>query len=287
MWIVCLVVVALCVMAFVWGYAKYRYAMLKVWSMTPVERVVFLNKWMEPYGYYYEPGQNILLRRVEGCEDYSVKLICSWKERAKQALKRNQAVVELLCSFAYQGKTFLVLFQKGQYGIFSGANVGIWVENKEDSCFYPAKKEEQLEISLVLYQEGERGFVWGQKHFELAAFEQGKYYEIKDLRLRTRITFPTVDMALRFVSEMKKTGMHIIGLSRNATWVTVDFADTGGYPDSRLLSWRQRWVQFMNQIRLGIFNMLTVPFEKTVDKMLFLYFRYPFYCKKIMHFISR
>lgn len=265
---------------------RWKCAVRKVWKMTPLQRVRKINELAAEFGYYYEPSQDIFLTRID-----------AWQRRFgyewlydKMASRFHMVYDCFPVYFDYGGKSWLIEFWKGQYGINIGSEIGVYnvnylvPEEKRKTTHYQAVTDsELLDLSFVLYDDGTRCYTWGQKHWWLAAFRMGVWQEPSKLRLRLRIIFPDVDMAMAFVGGLKKGGYPIAGLERNCTWVTVDFAKETVFSTSWWQQCRRRIAQWENRCCVSLFHLVTRPFYRTVDKILFLYYQLPICVRRLFY----
>jgi len=106
--------------------------------------------------------------------------------------------------FYYNNKNWLLTFWKGQYGIVTGAEVGIYstkegMVNKR-TVYLPINDNEMLDMDMTLYKKGELITNVSSKHWWLAVFKLGMFSKPKDLTLDIKITFPNKDMLEALVS---------------------------------------------------------------------------------------
>lgn len=272
----------LCIL-FAW---RWKLAIRKVWGMTPMQRIRKVNELAAEFGYYYEPSQDIFLTRIDA---WQRKFGYEWMYD-KMAAGLNMVYDCFPVYFDYNGKSWLIEFWKGQYGINVGSEIGIYnvnhivpEEKRKTTHYQAAEDDELLDMAFVLYENGIRSYTWGQRHWWLAAFKTGEFKQPSQLRLRLRIIFPNVDMAMAFVGGLKHGGYPIASLERNCTWVTVDFSGETVLPMKWWQRFRRAWVQWQNRCFVALFHFVTRPFYKTVDKILFLYFQLPFLVRRLLY----
>lgn len=112
--------------------------------------------------------------------------------------------------FYYDHKHWLITFWKGQYGITTGAEIGVYStkENVIDAntVYLPVDDLEMLDMSFILYKNKERIMCVREKHWWLAAFKLGMFSNPKDLKMDINITFPNEEMLHEFLKSFKKLG---------------------------------------------------------------------------------
>ncbi|MCH5166746.1 MAG: DUF4474 domain-containing protein [Erysipelotrichales bacterium] len=112
--------------------------------------------------------------------------------------------------FFYNGKHWLITFWKGQYGITTGAEIGVYstkesiINNK--TVYLPVEENEMLDMSFILYKNNIRIMKIDAKHWWLAAFKLGMFSNPKELSMDINITFPNEEMLNAFLSAFKKLG---------------------------------------------------------------------------------
>lgn len=110
--------------------------------------------------------------------------------------------------FKYDNKNWLITFWKGQYGIVTGAEVGIYctteqIVNKK-TVYFPVSDSEMLDMDIILYRKGEVITRIKAKHWWLAIFKLGMFSKPKDLTMDINITFPNHEMLEAFLESFKK-----------------------------------------------------------------------------------
>ena len=110
--------------------------------------------------------------------------------------------------FYYNNKNWLITFWKGQYGIVTGAEVGVYYTNQRNinkkTVYLPVSENEMLDMNLVLYKKGEEITRISAKHWWLAIFKLGMFSKPKDLTVDVSITFPNQQMLQAFFNSFKK-----------------------------------------------------------------------------------
>lgn len=279
-----IVVAVLLILSLLLFWRRKR-AMCKVRKMTPGQRIQKINHLAAEFGYYYIPSQNIFAARID-----------AWQRKFgyeafydKAAARFNMVYDCVPVYFDYDGKSWLIEFWKGQYGINIGSEIGVYnvnyivPEEKRKTIHYHAvRDDEMLDMAFILFDEGKRCYTWEQRHWWLAAFQTGMFQQPSKLQLRLRIRFPNGDMATAFVEGLKQTGYPADCVQWNCTWVTINFSGQSGIK----WNWWQRLCrahsQWENKCCVALYCMTTKPFQKTVDKILFLYYQLPICVRKLL-----
>jgi len=113
--------------------------------------------------------------------------------------------------FAYAGKNWLIELWKGQYGMTTGAEIGVYCTSRrvtdKSAAFYSAADDEDMPIlSLQLIKNGRELFHIKQRHWWLTGFRLGEYSELSELRAVCGITFPDKDMLGAFAAALAAKG---------------------------------------------------------------------------------
>lgn len=134
--------------------------------------------------------------------------------------------------FDYAGKKWLIEFWKGQYGMTTGGEVGVFNTEKPDldiprfftGTFYnSASDTERLPISFVLYRKNRPQFARSGRHWWLTGFVLGEFSEPSDLKMQIRVTFPETAMASAFVKALREIGYTPNEYYQNNTIVRVNY----------------------------------------------------------------
>lgn len=113
--------------------------------------------------------------------------------------------------FEYNHKLWLIEFWKGQYGMTTGAEVGIYkaaVGNKKikNVFFNSISDDEMLDMSYVLLKNNKLYFSRAGKHWWLTGFKLGDFANPDELKMYITINFNNLNMCYAFVNELIKKG---------------------------------------------------------------------------------
>ena len=107
--------------------------------------------------------------------------------------------------FQYDNKDWMIQIWKGQYGMTAGAEIGIYNKTDKVMQYDCVSEEEFLEMSFVLYNQGEKMFERGpEKHWWLTGFKVLNVGVPILLDMDMTIKFPTKSMADAFEAGLKK-----------------------------------------------------------------------------------
>lgn len=112
--------------------------------------------------------------------------------------------------FYYNGKNWLISFWKGQYGIVTGAEIGVYYTKQEKinkkTVYLHVCDDELIDMDLVLYKNGKLIARLCAKHWWLAIFKLGLFSWPKELSVDVNIVFHNREMLMAFLSSFKKLG---------------------------------------------------------------------------------
>lgn len=110
--------------------------------------------------------------------------------------------------FYYDNKNWLISFWKGQYGMTTGAEIGIYYTNdkivNKHTLYMPVKDKDMLDMSLTLYKKKQFITTISAKHWWLAVFKLGMFSKPKDLIMDATITFNSEEQLNAFLTSFKK-----------------------------------------------------------------------------------
>ncbi len=112
--------------------------------------------------------------------------------------------------FHYNNKNYLISFWKGQYGMTTGAEIGIYQTKDQyihkNTLYMPIDSDEELDMSFTLYKNNKIITKVASKHWWLAVFKLGMFSKPKELTMDIKITFPNNEMFSAFINAFKKLG---------------------------------------------------------------------------------
>jgi len=130
--------------------------------------------------------------------------------------------------FEYNGKTWMIWLWKGQYGITTGAEIGLYIDPglfilKDEKTWYRcANDSERIIMSFTLYKNGKKLFQRpSQTHWWLTGFKPGLNVGATGLTMQISLTFHNVQMADSFYrSALKRSALkNVIRNNRTVSFV--------------------------------------------------------------------
>lgn len=178
--------------------------------------------------------------------------------------------------FEYDGKKWLIEFWKGQYGMCTGGEVGVY--NTEDfdlhisdlftGTFYlVASYEDLLLMSFTLIKDGKELFTRKSKHWWLTGFKLGEFSETNQLMMDIQIKLKDSTMRNAFIGGLIEAGYseQEIDVYDNTVSLRFDKPRTL-QPISRtpLIEWP---TQRKNEMLCYEYQEITRPYDNQLDKI--------------------
>ncbi|MCL1917427.1 MAG: DUF4474 domain-containing protein [Peptococcaceae bacterium] len=149
--------------------------------------------------------------------------------------------------FDYDGKHWLIEFWKGQYGMTTGCEIGVYAAEEDskadrefwregswseravwgilrflgDTLYRAVDPKEQLLMSMTMMKNNEVLFTRKERHWWLTGFVLGEFSEPEELTARFRITLKTRAMRQAFVEALGQRGYDHVSILADGK--TVEF----------------------------------------------------------------
>lgn len=278
--VVLIVLLSVCVAL----HIKKQMAIEAVKGLSPAEKNDILNRMAEPVGYAYEPCQDIFMSR----QDAPQKLFGYTSVYDLSAPYFNMVFDYETIYFDYDDRTWLVEMWKGQYGILSGCELGIYYadrivppEKYAVTLFKAVESNDMLPIALKLNRHPSRRDLQyarlGQmrsRHWWLTIFSMGTFSKPSQLFVNTSIRFKNREMLHCFMERFREafpdTAYKVNGLT-----VYFTFSKSGREYSAYKRLVRRTALTFCHMF-CNWFHHLTRPFANSCDKLLFIYYYLPF-----------
>ncbi len=260
----------------VWLVRRREKSRKKIRNMSDKEKWKQLSALTEPFGFVYEPKEDIFTSHIN-----------AWQRSSgyealfdELAPKFNMIFHAYPVYFDFQDKTWLIEFWKGQYGINTGAEAGVYHSNRlipvkqRRLVHYNAVSDEEMPmIGICLERKQKKLFSKKGYHWWMAAFRMGLFSQPEDLVMYANIYFDTVAMAQAFAEGLKEAGFASEAYRIRGQRVSVVLDEGKEFTGMKKL--HRKAVQGLNQCYCSLYRLVTMPFTKTADRMLFLYEQLP------------
>lgn len=266
-------------------YFRRRKIMQKITCMEKEEKCALTNELVNSLGYHYHCCPGIFSSTQDAWQkNMGYTYLYDYMAPRFQMVYDNLPVY-----FDYREKTWLIQFWKGQYGINTGAEIGIYhadtiisPENYKSTLFTAAEESEMLPLSFRLFYKDNTCIEITQTHWWLTAFDVGVFTEPCELATDNSITFPNYEMLHSFVKGLLNAGVNSDDISVCGSRVYFYF-DKSPQTTRNLftLFWR-RASQWNNKNFCKLYLWFTKPFTATEDRILYLYYYLPLIFRNIL-----
>lgn len=177
--------------------------------------------------------------------------------------------------FTYAGKRWMIELWKGQYGITTGAEVGIYNTDQEDirterftGPFYScARDSERLPMSFVLRKNGRVLMKRKGLHWWLTGFRLGEFSAPDSLSMDVRIRFPNREMRDAFLNALQELGYEKREYAVRGSTVLIHYTVPHSKQPLSHGSLQEAAVQKVNQSNCGLYRQATGKYRNTLDKL--------------------
>ena len=190
------ILILLCILFCLLFHFRKSRILRRVCSMTPEKKLCLLSSLIEPAGFCYWREQDIFSSQKD-----------AWQRRFgyRSLYDRTAPLGQMVfqCEpvyFNYGHKTWLIELWKGQYGINTGAEIGVYhagavisPDGYKNARFQAASDEELLSMKLELWKGDRKLFEAESCHWWLTGFRMGLFSWPECLRMDVSITFPCGD----------------------------------------------------------------------------------------------
>ena len=257
----------------------------KICCMSPEEKCCLLNEIVNPLGYDYDPCQDIFTSRTDAWQ----KKYGYTARYDKLAPYFNMVFDCLPIYFDYDGKTWLIEFWKGQYGINTGAEIGVYCADRivpphkrHTARFFAVSEENYLDLGMELYHNGKLLACRQEKHWWLTAFCMGYFANPCELSLNISIRFSHYEMCHAFTKALQEAGYHMMSLNLCLYCADIPLLfDSAARPClcRRIL---RRFALWKDRRFYRLYCFVTRCFTTACDKLLYLYFYLPFAFRRML-----
>ena len=249
----------------------------KINAMDYCTKCSLLNELVYPFGYDFHCDCGFFSSTVDAPQRQA-----GYTRLYDYMAPRFQMVFDSLpVYFDYRGRTWLIEFWKGQYGINTGAEIGIYHADSiipesdyKNAWFSCAEENEMLDCSFRLCKCENECICNSGRHWWLTAFLAGCFSRPSCLAMESCICFPNREMLSAFLGGLKRADCPEDCLSvRSLSVCFVFHRDTTKY--NLLTRFWRRFSQWKNKLFCKLYLWVTRPFLCTEDRVLYLYYYLP------------
>lgn len=261
------VILFLAVIGFFFCHLRKKRMIKKICGMCRNEKLCLLEELIQPLGYRYEP-----------CQDIFTSLADAWQKKYGYTAFYDKAAPLLGmiydCKpvyFDYNGKTWLFEVWKGQYGIYTGAEIGLYCADrivppsKRDTTVFSAIDEDDYpDMGMELFYKGKLLACRQERHWWLTAFLAGHFADPEDLCMNISIRFGNYEMYRAFMD------------------ADISFSFDSVKRPSVFMRILRRIILWKNKLFCHLYRLITMPFTETYDRLLYLYFYLPYAFRRML-----
>ncbi|MCH1981700.1 DUF4474 domain-containing protein [Ruminococcus sp. OA3] len=178
-------------------------------------------------------------------------------------------------TFSYGGKRWLIELWKGQYGITTGGEIGVYNTEREDiednkfkGTFYEnIGDDERLGLSFVLKKNGKAILRRKDLHWWLTGFKLGEFSEPNALTMDAAITFPDRQMRDAFTDSLMRIGYGRHEFSVRMKTVSIHYTKPHSPQTESRNKVRAAIVQKTNHSNCYLYETATREYSHTLDKL--------------------
>lgn len=175
------------------------------------ETLELLDDLLEPAGFAYDPARNIFYARMNG-----------WQRKVGYCRTYDEAAAHfsmiIHCEpfyFFYDNREWLLEFWKGQYGMTTGGEIGLYYREVKDyfpevprnlAIYQAAEEQDFPRITMRLVKKDRELFQKGQRHWWLTGFILGEFSKPKQLVMETELIFRDTVMAQAAAGAIRMAG---------------------------------------------------------------------------------
>lgn len=284
MYLLLLILLPLFVLLLILNYCRKKKIIKKVKALYPDEKCILINELLEPFGYNYIPSQDIFSTRIDAWQRRMG--YCALYDKAAPGL--NMIFDFLPVYFDFRNQTWLLEIWKGQYGINTGGEMGLYHADRildeteyQTTLFQSVNDEDMLHFHFSLQKNESSCANVSGTHWWLTAFRLGLFSDPSDLSMEVSITFPNAEMAGAFVNGLFKAGYSTSEIKRYCNTISftmVPVPPAKGFFRRLRIKIAQRKNLFWCKTYLRITN----PFTQSLDRVLYLYYYLPIIFRKTL-----
>lgn len=234
------------------------------------EQVAKFNDELYPSGFAYDPQNDIF---------YSLKDAWQRQYGYRKAYDEiapyfNMIIDSEPIKFWYNGRYWMIEIWKGQYGLATGAEVGIYVSD-DGRNYRCATDEEEITMGFVLMKNNEVIVQRYERHWWLTAFVLGEYSKTNQLSMIVELNLPNVEMNLAVINELRRMGYNGENFTVYRNSIRIRFERPYSKQPRSRKSLLARINNRRNKRNCRLYNRYTTRYICTLDKIEYIRIRMP------------
>jgi len=231
-------------------------------------------------GYSYDSRQDIFYSNIDAWQkDFGYSQIYDEAAAAMSMIIDSEPI-----RFNYGGRKWLIELWKGQYGMTTGAEIGVYstsgpdleIPGVADATFYEcADEEDYLYMAFILRKNGKILFQREARHWWLTGFVLGEFSDPEDLHMEVSITFKDSAMRRAFVEALLNLGYSKNHISVLHTTVWLFFRNPLSPQPLTRNAITDAIVQKKNRTLCDRYHDMTKGYTNSLDKLAVLWDKAP------------
>jgi len=223
-------------------------------------------------GYSYDTEQDIFYSNLD-----------SWQREMGYCRLYDEAAAPLNmiidCEpiyFEYEGKRWMIEFWKGQYGMTTGGEIGVYTAEGPDldipglfnGTFYNcASNTDLLYMAYSLVKNGKVLLTRNDKHWWLTGFKLGEFSEPSELTMYLTIALKNTVMRNAFIQGLKDAGYSEDEIFIDKTIVGLIFKEPRTPQPITRIAGTDWLIQRKNELLCNKYQEITAQYDRFPDKM--------------------
>ena len=277
--IVIIVVSAVVLTALIlFGIWYFRFRHFKPTADKEIQQAM-INEMLKPAGFAYDPKSDIFYSTMD-CWQREMGY-CKLFDEGSPFF--NMVMDCEPVTFSYGGKRWLIELWKGQYGITTGAEIGIYNTSRDDihtdkftgTYYEPITDAERLPLSIVLRKNKKVVFRRKALHWWLTGFVLGEFSQPEELTMTAKLKFPNRELCNAFLGGLRGIGYTSKEYAVRFNTVTINYDKPHSpQPISQNLA-KRAVVQQVNEANCRLFRYVTKDYPTTMDKLEYIQHAFP------------
>lgn len=265
--------------------------LLEAMSKKPDIEDKSLEELIDSLGYAYDKSQDIFYSKLN-----------AWQRDMGYCRLYDEAAAPMSmiidCEpiyFEYDNKRWLIEFWKGQYGMTTGCEIGVYSTDKSDihseyfdGTFYECVGDNDLlSMSFELNKNGKRLFKRSEAHWWLTGFKLGEFSKPGELIVFLKIKLKDSVMRDEFVNGLKNAGYEdedIVIINDTVRLVFDKPKTQQPYTRNEVTDYM---MQSNNRELINKYNEMTKDQESSIDKIIYLRDTSPELFDELFHMFGR
>lgn len=258
----------------------------KKWRKKNIKKESIFNA-LSRAGYDYDPVQDIFFSKSD-----------AWQKEFGYSPIYDEAAAPLSMiidcepiKFSYEGKNWLIELWKGQYGMTTGCEIGVYTAEQNysvsgaagDIFYESAHGGDQLHMALVLHKNNRILFKREGRHWWLTGFVLGEFSNPHELYMEAGITLKDKAMTAVFLDALIDMGYTGSQMRIMYTTVWLLFRHPLSPQPLTRTPITDALTQKKNEQLCNQYQQLTQGHKNSIDKLLFLWENSPDLFKSVLN----